>query len=355
MKKIIYYLMIVAMALPMACDDESFTPAQVFLDSPSFAATQDVTALAGGEVVTFSVAVSDAPAGVASISVATTNGLGTVAISENGIVGKNSGEFSVAVTAPLIYEGKFDVTISILDNQIDAKTGDTVNKTFTQTLSVNVAFKFDAPQFTISFDQASLLSGETSGFTVNIADVPGGGIDLIELGSSAGTIAYDQTDVDALIGKSSGILTGVYTAGGETTTGDISVKIRDKTQLRSNEVSEGIATICPSDADFSGSYSFISHGVTRAGVEYRAIEGTVIFVRLNDGQYEVDDKYFGEYDQVRGIDTFTGVMDICGTTLAAGGFSQHEGEVTVDGSDITMIIDWVNNSGDTGFVSLKKL
>ncbi|MEO1097552.1 MAG: hypothetical protein AAFX57_07340 [Bacteroidota bacterium] len=355
MKRILYFMLLAAI-VPFSCDDETFTAPQVFLDSPSFVATQSADTLSGSDVLTINVTVTDAPAGVDSIAVSTTNDLGSSTVNENGIMGQTEGSFSVDVEIPLIYEGKFDITVEVFDSQIDETTGDPVRKSFSQTFSVEAEFQFDAPQFTVSFDETSLNSGESSTFTIDITDVPGGGIESIDLSAVAGTIEFDQSDIDNLIGQSSGVLNGTYTAGGVTTTGSITATIRDASQLRSNAASDEVSTICPSNTDISGTYRSIAHGVTRDGVEYRAVETTVTFTMVNDGQFTVDDQYFGEYTQVRGVDTFSGTLNICGDQITAqeGTFARHTGEVMVDGEDITIDLEFENNAGDTGVVRLYK-
>ncbi|MEM1405724.1 MAG: hypothetical protein AAGG59_03035 [Bacteroidota bacterium] len=359
MKRILYFILLLGAIVPFSCDDETFTTPQVFLDSPSFVATQSADTLSGSDVLTINVTVTDAPAGVDSIAVSTTNDLGSFTVNENGIIGQTEGSFSVNVELPLIYEGKFDITVEVFDRQIDETTGDPVQKSFSQTFSVETEFQFDAPQFAVSFNADTLNAGDTSTFTVDIIEVAGGGIDLIELSASAGTIEYDQDDADALQGESAGVLTGIFTAGGATTTGSVSVTIRDVLQLRSATASESITTICPSDIDISGDYRSIAHGVTRTGVPYNAIEDTVTFTMVNAGQFDVDDRSFGEYVQILERDEDPeGTINVCGDVISPrdGSFFQHSGKVTVDDDDNIIIdIDWVNDAGDTGVVRLYKL
>ncbi|ELR68945.1 hypothetical protein C900_05638 [Fulvivirga imtechensis AK7] len=346
-----------AIILLFSCVDdfEDANPARQ-LDAPFLKLTASDESAVGGDVVDFTVSVIDAPGVISDVEVSTTNDLGTVVINKSSIVGKEKGSFTVSVTMPFNYSGDFEVTIKAIDSQKDTETGEVSPKSTSVSAVVELDYKFAEPDFVVALADADglLYSGESTDFTITVNSVPSGGVASISIVGVGGVVDFDQADIDALIGKSTGVITGTFTAGGNTTDGGVSVFIKDELQeVITNKVAD-IDVVCPAEIDMAGTYRAISHGVTRTGVEYHALEATVTLTKTNDGQYALDDNSFGEYPQIRGVAKSAGSLNICGSTVTpiSGAFFQHKGTATIDGADVTIDIEWVNSAGDQGVTRL---
>ncbi len=364
MKRIIYFIAII-FALPFACDDEDFTPPQNFLDSPSFIATASTSSAEGGDVVTVSVAVTDAPAGVDSIAVSTTNSLGDVTVNSGGIIGQTSGEFTVDVELPFIFSGAFGITVEVYDNQFDEQENEPARKSFSQTLSVDVSYRFDAPSFTVDLADTELSAGDTTDLTITITSAPGGGINNVVAAAGAGTVSLDQGSVDAVIGESSGVVTGIYIASESPSATDdvnVDVTVSDVGQQRSASGSSSVFVICGSDEDISGTYnSYASGSLGGSNPDYEAITAVVTVTQINEGQFMVSDLSFGVYPQLYGDTPVDGVINVCGTEISD--FEVFDGfndPFTITGTlsdpdviNSTIKIEWSNTFGDSGTVELE--
>ncbi|MTI23197.1 hypothetical protein E1176_19360 [Fulvivirga sp. RKSG066] len=358
------YLILMVLFVAVACDDEDFTPPQNFLDSPSFIATASTDSADGGDVVTIDVRVSDAPAGVDSIAVSTTNSLGDVTINSGSIIGQTEGDFDVVVELPLIYEGPFAITVEVYDDQFNVRENEPARKSFTQTLTVELDYKFAAPSFTVDLEDDQLSAGDSTDITITINDVPGGGIERVTASAGGGTVNLDQASIDAVLGESSGVVTGKYIANADPTeTGevDVTVTIGDVTQQRSASASASVLVICASEGNIAGTYSSYASGSIGNGTEYEAISTVITITQINEGQYMVNDLSFGVYPQIYADSPVSGTINVCGNKISDFNVVDGFGDpftitgMTADPDVINGVIkiEWSNTFGDNGTVELE--
>lgn len=69
----------------------------------------------------------------------------------------------------------------------------------------------DGPFFKVSLSEDSIKGGETFNFTINVIDAPGG-IDSVSISNPQNVGSYTLDNLDALKGKTTGEITGVYTS-----------------------------------------------------------------------------------------------------------------------------------------------
>ena len=84
----------------------------------------------GGETLSLSINVTDAPAGVDSIGISAQddNGISRGSSSiDTPITGQTSGEFTMTYTAPQDYTGEVTISVAVFDKQFD-EDGDVVRK-----------------------------------------------------------------------------------------------------------------------------------------------------------------------------------------------------------------------------------
>lgn len=345
-------------------DYEDANPPRL-LDAPAVTSDQSGSTIdvVGGETISLTLNIVDAQAGIGGITVTSAEDDPEFTSNINSLIGATEGTLVVDYVVPFTAQGAFTVSVGVSDVQVDAE-GDDANKTTTVDFSLNASFAFAAPIFTLTTDATDLdadgvlLAGDVMDFTLTLTDVPSGSLALAVLSASGGSLDYNQADLDALIGSSSGSLSGTFTAGEASATGSISVFLVDELQARSvSGSSADILVRCPSDDDISNLYAAISHGVSRDGVEYNFITTEVLIERIDAGTFSLSDPSFGEYPIVRGVapSTATRFLSICGSEIVpvAGEFFQHSGTVSEDEEgNIVMDIEWVNASGDQGITRL---
>ncbi|MBL6447877.1 hypothetical protein JMN32_16270 [Fulvivirga sp. 29W222] len=241
MKKLYNYLLIGVFAiLVISCVDdfEDANPPRL-LDAPELTGTQSADTVSGGDEVSFTLVVSDAPAGIDSVSVAGPDDAPIFTSNVAGLLGQTKGTVEVKYTVPYTVVGGFEVTVSVWDSQTDSK-GKDASKRFDETFGLVAKYAFDAPTFSVSTNDAALDHNDSTKVTINITSAPAG-IGQVLAFSSLGTITLSEEDIVAAEGNESGIITGMlYAPEKEVGTATISVSVIDKLQKRE---SKGSSTV----------------------------------------------------------------------------------------------------------------
>lgn len=347
-------------------DDYDEANEEARLDAPyayissDIAAGEDGIPLDGGEEVTFTVNIVDAPGTLDSLAVNFSKGGEVLSHTFDAIRGQMEGIFTVTVKAPMDLNGTSSVTIDVYDAQEEPKV-----LSLTQVLDVSYAF--DGPRFDVSLSDATAVEGDVVEVTVEVFEVPSGVIKAISIAGTAGTVVFDQAELDALIGASSGTITGELEVGDVRATGEysVSVTITDQLQNRQETETEELFLICPSREDISGTYDVISSGVAEDEGEYLALQSAVTITQINEGQYQVDDITFGVFPEIYGVAAVEGILNVCGDQVSGDpsnedqygdtyeitGALYSEDVVTGEG---TITLTWINSYGDQGEVILIK-
>lgn len=358
------YIALVALTAVSCVDDYFEANPPLRLDAPyayvesSIAPTKDGIPLKGGEEVTFSINIVDAPGVLNSVNYLFSKGGEVVSHTFDQIIGQTAGSFDVTVKAPMNLDGTSSFTIEISDAQEDPKV-------LTITRVLDVSYLHEGPDFTIEIIDADGFAreGDVLDVVLTINEVPAGTIGAISVAGTAGTVEFDQAELDALIGAESGSVAGTLTVGPVVSTGSYSVSaaVTDAEQNRQVLKSDEITYICPTAEGLvvAGTYKVIAKG--EAGDEYEGLVTTVTITQLNDGQYEVDDMSFGVYPLLYEDDAPEGVLNVCGTSVAgdASNTDQYNDPFTITGEFINLedgVIEltWSNTFGDNGTVTLIK-
>jgi hypothetical protein len=369
MKRYIYISMLITLVFAFGCEYEEIEVANP-LDAPAFLLSAEKTEITTGETIQLSIQVTDAPGRIDSVAISTSNDFGTIAIDESSLSaarGNTTGDIDFTFTAPETNVGVITITVVVFDQQnylVNAQAVEPQSKSTSSTIDIEVDYLSDGPIFTVSTEEDTLLSNGTTNVTIDITSVPGGGIDEILALAGAGSIELDEQSVNDAIGKSSAVVTGVYSAGEALATGevDITVTVIDQAQRRASTISTDILVICPSAEDISGTYDVFANGVLGDGTEYEALQTTVTITKLNDGQFAIDDMSFGVYPELYSDDAPEGTLNICGTVISDNGDTDQYGDpFTINGSlpdpaviNGTIRITWSNTFGDSGEVFLTK-
>ena len=363
MKRSIYlFFALFALTIVSCVDDYMDANPPLPLDAPyayvnsSVLAGKDGIPLIGGEEVTFTVDIVDAPGVLNGINFIFSKGGEVVSHTFDELIGQTSGTFEVTVKAPYNLNGATTFTAEISDAQDEPKI-----LTITEVLDVN--YLHPGPVFSVTIDDVdgTAMEGDIVDVTLAITSVPSGAIGSIAVAGSAGSVNFDQAELDALIGASSGTITGSMEIGAVSATGnyDVSVAITDELQNRQVVKSDNILLICPSAADYSGTYTATASGVNgETGNEYHGLTSTTTLTQINAGQYEINDLSFGVYDQLQTYDPIDGILNICGMDVS-GDASNGDGIVatgTVTEEEVpgVIILEWSNAYGDSGTVTLVK-
>lgn len=140
----IYLSMILTTGVLFSCvDDFQDANPPRLLDSPavnSMTITDDV--INGGETTTIALSVTDAPAGLASVTVTDVNDIGvaaggTINVLSN-VEGITSGVIEVEYTAPLEYAGIITISAFVSDAQVDEKGEDAAKSSVARSVEVDV-------------------------------------------------------------------------------------------------------------------------------------------------------------------------------------------------------------------------
>lgn len=315
--------------------------------------------LAGGEEVTFSVNIVDAPGGLESIDFLFSQGGEVVSHTFDQLIGQTSGTFDVTVRAPYNINGQTTLTMEISDGQPEPKV-------LAISRPLDVSYFYEGADFTVEIDDADgvAFEGDVIPVILTVNDVPSGAIKTISVAGTAGTVTFDQAELDALIGQSSGTITGSLEVGAVPASGvfDVSVAITDELQNRQVIQSDEITLVCPSAIDISGTYQGIASGETggSTGGPYYNLPVTVTLTQLNAGQYEIDDMSFGVFPGPYNDTPPPGVLNVCGNEIegAADNEDQYGDTYEITGevieADEVLKIEWENSYGDSGTVTLVK-
>lgn len=366
MKRFTYlYFALFAFTIVSCVDDYMDANPPLPLDAPyayvssSVLAGEDGIPLIGGEEVTFSVNIVDAPGVLSEINFLFSKGGEVVSHTFDQIAGQTSGTFDVTVRAPYDLNGTTTFTMEISDAQEEAKV-------LTISRVLDVSYLHEGPVFTVEIDDADSVAfeGEIIPVIVTVTDVPSGAIQSISVAASAGTVTFDQAELDALIGQSSGTITGSLEIGPVASSGgyDVTVAITDELQNRQVIESDGIVLVCPSAIDISGTYQGVANGETggNSGGPYYNLPVTVTLTQLNAGQYEIDDMSFGVFPGPYADTAPPGVLNVCGNEIegAADNEDQYGDTYEITGevieADNVLKIEWENSYGDSGTVTLVK-
>ena len=367
MKKLIYlYFALLPLVIVSCVDDYTDANPPLPLDAPyayvssTVEEGEDGIPLTGGEEVTFTVNIVDAPGVLNEIAFSFSKGGEVVSHNFDQIIGQTSGTFDVTVRAPYDLNGQTTFTMEISDTQEEPKV-------LTISRVLDVSYLHEGADFTVSIDDADSLAfeGDVLNVTLTINSVPSGAIGNISVAGSAGTVNFDQAELDALIGQSSGTVTGTLEVGPVGSTGgyDVSVAITDEMQNRQVVESDAIVLVCPAAIDIAGTYKSLSSGeLGGGGGPYDNLSTTVTITKINTGQYTVSDLSFGVYPVLYEEATApAGVLNVCGFEITGspenadrfGDSFTITGEVVEATTDIIKI-EWSNGYGDSGEVTLVK-
>jgi len=329
----------------------------------------------GGEEVTFNVNIVDAPGRLGEISYLFSQGGEVVSSTFDAVRGQTSGSFQVVVRAPANLSGATTFTMSITDQQSEPKV-------LTVSRVLDVEYAFEGPDFNVVLGAPSAQQGDQIPVVVTINAVPSGGVASISVAGSAGSVAFNQSDIDALVGKSSGTITGILTPGTISATGErnVIVAITDQLQNRQQADTASILLICPAlyETDenpatkIAGSYKAVVEGSTGYDSTFFGLEAMVVITKVNEGQFLLSDVSFGVNESFYNEDgeprtndpdevplaPQEGVINICGRTISA---AEEEEEITISGTveesivPGTLVLQWTNENGDTGRAILTKM
>lgn len=358
------YVAVFALTVVSCVDDYMDANPPLPLDAPfayvtsSIPAGKDGIPLQGGEEVSFTIDIVDAPGALKDAEFTFSKGGEVVSHTFDQLIGKNSGSFEVTVKAPYNLNGGSTFSVAISDSQEKPKV-----LTISQVL--DVAYLHDGPDFIVEIvdDDGVAFEGDLLDVVLTINDVPSGAIASISVAGSAGTVDFDQEELDALIGQSSGTVTGTLEIGPVSSTGtyDITVSITDELQSRQVVKAGTVVLVCPAAMDISGTYKSYASG-SADGDEYENLGATVTITQLNDGQFTVDDMSFGVYPQIYEEATSpSGVLNLCGMNITGDPANRDRfndpftisGEVIQVTTDL-ITLEWSNTFGDSGKVTLVK-
>lgn len=249
MKKLYNYLLIGMFAfMVFSCVDdyEDANPPRL-LDAPELTGTQSADTVTGGEQVTFTLVVSDAPAGIDSISVTGPTDTPTFTSNLASLRGQTKGTVEVTYTAPYTEVGEYEVTVSVWDNQVDDK-GKSARKRYDKVFKLFGVYALDAPSFTVATAIDSLTHNDSTTVTINITSAPGG-IGQVLAFTDLGSIKLSEESIALVEGEESGIVTGTYYAPAEEVgMANITVRVIDKLQKREAENTAEMKIVYKCDA-----------------------------------------------------------------------------------------------------------
>ncbi len=356
------YVAVFALAVVSCVDDYTDANPPLPLDAPyayvssSIPAAKDGIPLVGGEEVTLSINIVDAPGVLDNVVFTFSKGGEVVSHTFDQIKGKLVGSFDVTVKAPMNLDGTSTVTIEVSDSQEKPKV-------LTISRVLDVSYLYDGPDFTVEIldDDGYAFEGDILDVVLTINDVPSGAIASIAAAGSAGTVNFDETELAALIGQSSGTITGTLEVGPVGSTGEYDVAVLITDELQSRQVLErgSIVFICPAAMDISGTYKSYSSG--DAGDDYDNLIATVTITQENEGQFAIDDMSFGVYPDLYGDAAPSGVLNVCGLDISGdpGNRDQYNDPFTITGVVVEtatdlITLEWSNTFGDSGKVTLVK-
>ena len=251
MKKFKYIILgLTACAFSACVDDYEDANPPRLLDAPAVSSTQseDEIDVTGGEEVTFTIVITDAPAGLASVSVTSKEDETKFTSNIMSLVGAESGTLTVDYTVPYTNIGKFDVNVGILDSQTDDK-GEDVSKTSTVTFNMVGEYAFEAPVHTVTATEDELFQGESTPFSIVVTAADGGGIGRVSVSTDFGTVELDEASITAALGKKTATITGTFTAiEGEVGTAVITALVEDVLQVRTSTSSITVDVVYKCDA-----------------------------------------------------------------------------------------------------------
>lgn len=381
MKTIILCITCAVVLLTNACvDDYEDANPPLRLDAPYSYVTPSLELgedgdvdLEGGEEVTFSVNIVDAPGELNSIDYSFSKGGEVVSSTFDQLIGATSGYFEVTVRTPQNLNGTTTFTMEINDAQPEPKTLSISNV-------LDVTYAFEGADFEVTLGATTARSGDEVPVIVTINDVPSGGIASLSIAGTAGVVTFDEAELNALVGQSSATISGTLTVGEVSSTGEREVIIGVTDQLQNRQVLESadILLICPAEYEvdenpstqIAGSYTALVEGTTEYDSAFVGLETMITITKINDGQFTISDVTFGVNEAFYNADgdprtdetdssfpAEPGVINICGSTI-----TEPEGEenYTITGSvresvrPGTLVLNWSNSFGDSGRAILTK-
>src|SRR5688572_19991040 len=168
MKRFTYlYFALFALTIASCVDDYMDANPPLPLDAPyayvssSIEPTDDGIPLIGGEEVTFTIDIVDAPGVLNSVNFIFSKGGEVVSHTFDQLIGKTSGSFDVTVRAPLNLNGSTTFTTEISDAQEEPKV-------LTISEVLDVSYLHEGPDFTVEIEDADSVAFEGDVIPVTI-------------------------------------------------------------------------------------------------------------------------------------------------------------------------------------------
>ncbi|UII29802.1 hypothetical protein LVD17_15995 [Fulvivirga ulvae] len=239
MKNLFLYTLGLILMLASCVDDYEDANPPRLLDAPALTATQSADTITGGETVKFTLVVSDAPAGIDSISVSGPSDESIFTSNITSLRGQTAGTVEVTYTAPYDAIGEYEVTVSVWDDQLDNK-GKDASKRFDEVFTLVGEYAFDAPSFTVTMGADTVLHNDSTSVTITVTSAPAG-IGQVLAFVDKGTISLSEEDLANAAGQESATINGMYYAPEEEVgVAEVLVRVTDVLQDRSTEVTEEV-------------------------------------------------------------------------------------------------------------------
>ncbi|CAN5250829.1 hypothetical protein BH23BAC1_BH23BAC1_44250 [soil metagenome] len=349
------------------------------LDAPDVKIASSADTIRLGETVTFTVNVTDAPGVIDSVGYSLSTDVGTFVLDQasvDAVRGQTSGSFTASYTAPANQSGLLDVSFTVYDRQPDPLTGERNRKSTTSTKRVRFLHIHPAPTYTLSPGPAAsivLKGGQSQTYQVKVTSFPGGigGINA-NIVSGGGTIEVNQDQLALVMtGTSPDSLVAItYTAPNVVGPARLSISVFDATEAQRTSATANrtifidYCIISPEDiAAIVGNYRAVATGnVGSVDTTYNIIDTVAITHALpaDTSVFTISDVTFGLYSHRYDRSTLpSGPFDLCDGNLSGRNIEDQFGiPVILTGmreEDGTIFIEWENDSGDTGEVTLTKI
>lgn len=381
MNKLYSFLVsLVAIGCSLSCVDD-YTDANPprGLDAPWIMAMPNDTVFLG-ESVEFEVFVSDAPGLIDSVSFTLSDTMGTFVLDEASvaaIIGSTAGSFKGTYTAPDYEDGDIEIRFTVYDRQsaTDFK-GKSIDqrKSTTRTKTVVFLHSTDDPEILTITPAAAAVASVGAGAEIEFSvtfDIPAGfgGIE-VPIVTGGGEVSFDQGQLDDLVGETEGVVSVFYTAPTDriglnritfTLFENTPAQRRSATGGRNISVTSCLISV-EDAADIVGIYDAEATGNVGAADTTYTITATGIEITQPDpdvSSFEISDVSFGLYAQVYDRATApSGEIHICDGNIFDNDVEDiFEKGFTISGvvnEDGTITIEWSNESGDSGEVTLTK-
>lgn len=239
--KLILFILMGLTIVACVDDYEDANPAPG-LDAPLSVLTVEKDTVDGGETITWSIQVVDAPGGIDSVGYITTDDKGTVTVDEssvNAARGQEEGVITGTFTAPFNAREEFTLTLEVYDMQAD----DMQKKyTLTEELYIEPAFD-DATITDVTASDGEVSLGESTTLFIEI-EAPAN-INNVRVFASAGSVELVESSLNAAIGETSAIVEAIYTApeAPSEAVGPVEILVFVEDELQEVEVSESFEPV----------------------------------------------------------------------------------------------------------------